>query len=308
MKTLLTLRAKVLYRIALEIGWIRSAFVISFLIYIFFQIFALKNNYIILFINVLAIFSLQTTRTDKAFLMSASVPSKQLFFLEYLILSTPFILYLAFNQLFIELIGLVLVLLVISINNFTFKTQGLRSLSFAIVPPFVFEWRAGLRQSWLFILLTYIGAAIFYQSVTIIVLCNLLLIINLTTFYLYGEEKVLLQLPQLAPQKFLIFKAKYHVLFSTFLVFPLALLLFIFHSELWFLALLLLIINVFVQIFAILQKYAVWDSNSNLQPNMTLYLFYFVSFVIPFLLPVGIFLLIRAYRKAIENLKLSEIA
>lgn len=304
MKILLTLRAKVLYRIALEIGVVRSTFVIAFLIYLFFQVFALKNSYIILSINILAIFSLHTTRSDKSFLRSASVPFKQLFILEYFILSIPFILYFAFNQHLIELSGLVLALPIISLINITFKTQELRSLSFTIVPAFVFEWRAGLRQSWLFILLAYIGAAVFYESVTIIVLCNLLIIINLASFYLQGEDKILLQLPQLAPLPFLTFKIKYHVLFSTFLVFPLTLPLFIFHPELWFLAVLLLIINLFMQTFAILQKYAVWSSNSNLQPNMTLYLFYFISFVIPFFLPVGVFLFIRAYRKAVKNLKL----
>jgi hypothetical protein len=304
MKTLLTLRAKILYRIALEIGWLRSVFVIAFLIYLFFQVFALKNSYIILSINILTIFSLQTTRSDKSFLRSASIPFKQLFILEYLILSIPYILYFTLNQYFIELIGLVLALPMISLMNLTFKTQQLRSLSFAVVPASVFEWRAGLRQLWFFILLAYIGSAIFYQSVTIIVLCNLLLIINLASFYLQGESKTLLQLPQLAPLPFLTFKIKYHVLFSTFLVFPFALLLFTVHPELWFLAVLLLVINLFMQIFAILQKYAVWSPNSNLQPNMTLYLFYFISFVIPFLLPVGIFLFIRAYRKAVKNLKL----
>ncbi len=304
MKTLLTLRFKALYRIALEIGVLRSAFVISFLIYLLFQVFAFKNSYIILSINILAIFSLHTTRSDKSFLRSASVPFKQLFLLEYLILSIPFILYFAFNQYLIELAGLVLVLPIISLINITFKTQELRSLSFTIVPAFVFEWRAGLRQSCLFILLAYIGAAIFYESVTIIVLCNLLIIINLAFFYLQGESKTLLLLPQLAPLPFLVFKVKYHVLFSTFLVFPFALLIFIAHPTLWFLAVLLLIINLLMQIFAILQKYAVWSPNSNLQPNMTLYLFYFISFVIPFLMPVGIFLFIRAYRKAVENLKL----
>jgi hypothetical protein len=304
MKKLLTLRAKIIYRIALEIGWLRSAFIIGLLIYLFFQVFALKNSYIILSINILTIFSLQTTRTDKSFLRSASVPFKQLFILEYFILSIPFILYFAFNQHLIELIGLVLALPMISLINLTFKTQQLRSLSFAVVPASVFEWRAGLRQSWFFILLAYIGSAIFYQSVTIIVLCNLLLIINLASFYLQGESKTLLQLPQLTPLPFLVFKVKYHVLFSTFLVFPFALLLFTVHPELWFLAVLLLVINLFMQIFAILQKYAVWSPNSNLQPNMTLYLFYFISFVIPFLLPVGIFLFIGAYRKAVKNLKL----
>lgn len=304
MKTLLTLRAKVLYRIALEIGGIRSAFVISFLIYILFQIFALKNSYAILSISILAIFSLHTTRSDKSFLRSASVPLQLLFFLEYLILSIPFIFYFAFNQHLIELIGLVLALPIISLINFTFKTQQLRSLSFAVIPAFVFEWRAGLRQSWLFVVLAYIGATIFYQSITMIVICNLLLIINFASFYLQGESKTLLQLPQLATLPFLAFKVKYHVFFSTFLVFPLALLLFIVQPALWFLAVLLLVINLFMQTFAILQKYAVWSSNSNLQPNMTLYLFYFISFVIPFFLPVGIFLFIRAYRKAIKNLNL----
>jgi hypothetical protein len=304
MKTLFALRFKTLHRIALEIGVARSTAVIGFLVYLFFQIFALKNSYIILAINILTIFSLHTTRSDKAFLKSAGVPTMPLFFIEYLSLSIPFIFYFAVNQYFIELSSLLLALCGIGVSNLTFKTQVLRSLSFAFVPPLLFEWRAGLRQSWLFITLIYIGAVFFYQSVTIIILFNLLLIINLTTFYLYGEDRLLIQISQLSPFHFLIFKAKYHVLFATFVLFPLTLLLFIFHPFLWFLAVLVLIINIFMQIFVILQKYAVWDSNSNLQPNMTLYLFYFISFVIPFLLPVGIFLFVRAYKKAIRNLKL----
>lgn len=306
MKTLLTIRAKTLYRIGVEIGWVRSAFVMAFLTYVLFQVFALKNNYIILAINILAVFSVHTTRSDKAFLKLASVPSSLLFFVEYLILSIPFCVYFAVNQDFVALAGLVLALSLVSIIRFNFKVQQLRSLSFGFVPPFLFEWRAGLRQTWLFILLMYIGTAVFYQSVTMIIFCNLLIIINFTTFYLYGEDRVLVQIYQLSPFRFLAFKAKYHVLFATFLLFPLTLPLFIFHPELWFLAALLLIINVFVQIFVVLQKYAVWDSNSNLQPNMTLYLFYFISFVIPFLLPVGVFLFIRAYKKAIKNLNLLE--
>lgn len=304
MKTLLTIRARTLYRIGLEIGGLRSTFVIAFISYLLFQIFAIKDAYVILVINILTIFSLHTTRSDKAFLKSASVPTKLLFFLEYLILSTPFLIYFAFNQHLIAFFSSLIALLVISLSNLTFKAQQFRSVSFSVIPAFMFEWRSGLRQSWLLVVLSYLGSMVFYASPTIIILCNLLLIINFATFYLYGEDRVLVQLLGLRPIQFLFFKAKYAILFSVLLVFPSVLVLFIFHPDLWFVVALLLIINVCMQIFAVIQKYAVWDSNANLQGNMTLYLFYFISFVIPFLLPVGIFLFIRAYRKAIKNLSL----
>lgn len=305
MKTLLALRLKMLYRIILEIGLVRTILVACLLVYGIFQVFAVNNSYIILSVNVLLILSLHISRSDKAFLKMVEMPVHLLFFIEYLILSIPFMLCLLALRAYWELLALPFILLGTTFLNFSIKTQEVRFQSFNIIPAYLFEWRAGLKQSWFILLFAYVGGVVFYQSPAMIVLCTALIIIMLATFYLYGEDKILVQLPQLSPFKFLVFKVRHHVFLSTLAILPLLLIFVVFQPEIWFVAFLLLIINLFMQIFAILQKYAVWYPHGNLQPNMTLYLFYFISFVIPFLMPVGIILFIRAYRKAIKNLSLS---
>jgi hypothetical protein len=302
MTTLLTLRLRVLYRIILEIGLVRTLFVACLLVYALFQVFALHNNYIILTINVLLILSLHISRSDKQFLRTVEIPVVPLFFVEYLTLSVPFLLCLLANQGFWEVLALPFSLLGIALIPFTWQSKNLRLQSFRFIPAQSFEWRAGMKQSWFMLAFAYLGSAIFYQSATLLILCIALVIIMVATFYLYGEDKILVQLLQLSSAQFLIYKIKRHVFLSVMAIFPLLFWFCAFHSELWFVAVLLLIINIFMQVFVILQKYAVWYPNGNLQPNMTLYLFYFMSFVIPFLLPVGIFLLVRAYRKAMKNL------
>jgi len=302
MRTFLWIRCKMVYRVFLELGWWRSFFIIGLLMFGLSQLFALQSFYAILTVHLFFIISLHLTRSDKTFLAQTPLPHALIFIVEYAILSLPFLAYFLVYQAFIPLFAVLICIFLLGFVKFHIKTKPLQSVSFAWIPAHIFEWRAGLRVSWVFLLLMYLLAVVFYAHETVLILCWVLLIIFFSTFYLQAEGRVLLQLSQLPARTFLFKKAKDYLILSFLFLSPIYILFFINHIQLWQVGIILMLLSLCLPFFVVFQKYASWQAHISLQANMLLHLLFLVSFALPFLLPAGIFLLVRAYRKAIRNL------
>ncbi len=289
------------YRIFLELGWWRSFFIIGLLMFGLSRLFALQSFYTILTIHLLFIISLHLTRSDKTFLVQTPLPHALIFTVEYAVLSLPFLIYFLVHQAFIPFCTVLIGIFLLGFVKFHIKTKPLQSVSFAWIPAHIFEWRAGLRVSWLFLLLMYLLAVVFYAHETVLILCWVLLIIFFSTFYLQAEGRVLLQLPQLPARTFLFEKAKDYLVLSFLFLSPIYMLFFINHIQLWQVGVILILLSLCLPFFVVFQKYASWQAHISLQPNIFLHLLFLASFALPFLFPVGVFLLIRAYYKAIRN-------
>jgi hypothetical protein len=178
------------------------------------QLFALQSFYAILTVHLFFIISLHLTRSDKTFLAQTPLPHALIFIVEYAILSLPFLAYFLVYQAFVPLFAVLICIFLLGFVKFHIKTKPLQSVSFAWIPAHIFEWRAGLRVSWVFLLLMYLLAVVFYAHETVLILCWVLLIIFFSTFYLQAEGRVLLQLSQLPARTFLFKKAKDYLILS----------------------------------------------------------------------------------------------
>lgn len=303
MRNFLWIRCKMAYRILLELGWWRSFFVIGSLAFGVSKIFALQNFHVALAVSLLIIVPLHFARNDKAFLSQTPLYAPVLFMAEYLLLSSFFLIYFLANQAFIHFFTLLVCIFFLSFVKVSIRTKQLQSLSFVLIPAHIFEWRAGLRISWLFLLLVYLLALIFYAYETVLILCWILLIASFSTFYLQAEGRILLQLAQDSPHAFLFGKVKDYLILSLIFLSPIFILFFINHIQLWLVGAILLMLSLLTPFFVVFQKYASWQAHISLQQNMILHLLFLVSFVLPFLFPVGIFLLIRSYRRAVKNIR-----
>ncbi|MCU0392954.1 MAG: hypothetical protein MUE81_17735 [Thermoflexibacter sp.] len=304
MTTLLWIRCKITYRILVELGWWRSLFVVGLLLFGFFKLFTEIDANLLLGGWIVLVFSIHATRTDKNFLAQTAIPVPYLFLIEYLLISLPILIYFIVNQQFIHFFISLNLLIAVAFTRFTIQLKQLQSFSFTFIPPYLFEWRAGLRQSWSFLLLIYVIAFALSQNETMLIFCLIILIAYFSTFCQHSESLVLVQLSYTRPQTFLLSKVFAHVFWVIVFLSPLLTLFFIYHPHLWLIGLIILIISISNQAFAVFQKYASWQANLPLPQNAVLNMFFLFSFVIPFLIPVGVFMLIRAYRKAITNLSL----
>lgn len=302
MRNFLWIRCKMAYRILLELGWWRSCFLTVLFVFGLSKFFALKNFHAILAVNLLIMLSLHLTRNDRAFLAQTPLYSPLLFMVEYLLLSSFSLIYFLANQAFIHFFMLIVCISLLSFIKLNLKIRQLQSFSFSLIPARIFEWRAGLRVSWLFLLLMYLLAVVFYAHESVLILCWILLIIAFSTFYLQAEEFILIQLAQTSPHAFLLRKIKDYLVLSIIFLSPVFILFFINHIQLWIVGIILLMLSLLTPFFVVFQKYASWQAHISLQQNMILHLLFLVSFALPFLLPVSIFLLVRAYRKAIRNM------
>ncbi|SFE51907.1 hypothetical protein [Thermoflexibacter ruber] len=302
MRNFLWIRCKMAYRILLELGWWRSIFVIGLLVFGLSKFLALQNFHAVLAVNLLIIFPLHLTRNDKAFLAQTPLYSPVLFIAEYLLLSSLFLIYFLANQAFIHFFILLACIFFLSFLKISLRIRQMQSFSFALIPARIFEWRAGLRVSWLFLLLMYLLALVFYAHESVLILCWILLIAFFSTFYLQAEGRILLQLAQVSPHAFLFGKVKDYLVLSIIFLSPVFILFFINHIQFWLVGIILLMLSLLTPFFVVFQKYASWQVHISLQQNMILHLLFLVSFALPFLLPVSIFLLVRAYRRAIRNM------
>ncbi|MFC5271676.1 hypothetical protein [Adhaeribacter terreus] len=244
----------------------------------------------------------QLYRPDKNFVYLHLAKPHQAIFLEYAVISLPFILPVLFSPnwfcLFIFLAGL----FPITYIRTTVSTQTRFIFIGKIFPANTFEWIAGFRKNFPLLILIY-ALALAFCWVKVLPLALLWLFFGIVlNFYQQAEPLQLLRTITGNPKDLLRKKIMQMVKLLLLLSLPVILLQTIFHPWLGLAALAFLLLQSCVLAFAIFLKYSTYEPNKTLNSNMLLVSFAQISVVIPFFILLPLALIFRQYRRALQNL------
>lgn len=308
-KQIILIRIKQTFRNIIKIGIFRTLFILFFLTYaslITYDLIKQNSAGILFIILVLSlILTLHLLRTDKSFLNNITVNPQFIYFIEYILFSSPVILLciltMRIDLIIYQIIGLMLIaLLKIS---YIFKKQNLNNFLIKLIPTECFEIKSGVRHSFWLAVPTYFLCLVFtfwIGTTPIMIFLSLLFFIS---FYQQCEPRNILEKNEFPPKIFLISKLIINSKVFSIIQIPLLILFMVFHIEYWWIALIEYVFATTVLVFIILLKYSMYSPNDFLNANTIMGIFATLSIVIPFLLPVLILLIVVYYFKAIENLK-----
>lgn len=303
---ILKIRSLQFFRILKTIGLIRiilfAIFALPFIIRYFEEVWYLVT------VSFLFVAMIHFLRTDKRFIKIAQIPTYKLYVLEYGILLLPTWIFLLIQQEFIGLIISILSAILVALIPYTINQQN-KPLIFVSkwIPAIAFEWKSSFRQYFPFLVVLLLSGLAFSMQELVIPFVIISLSILSMCFYLEAEPLELLRLFQLTPQKLLLHKIKWQLILFGIIISPLLVVFMILHYTYWYLVLYLLFTSAITQIFAIFYKYAVYQPQTPARFNALIYVIFGLAFMgliaIPFLLPVGVMVMLRYYKKAIKNLQ-----
>lgn len=301
----LYIRIKQFLRILIELGIIRSIFFLAFCVFVYFlhlKYYWLNNNIYVPLGYVFLISSIHFSRKDKKFLRLFFENPSILIFSEYIIISLPLLVLaiLSFNWLHL----LILLLFNTALSFFLFN------LSFSFRMNIVFkydlkliEWYSGLRQNLLLLIVLNVISIFLYNTIGGLIIMTLLISFVLVSFFMNCESKELVETFAPNPSSFLFKKAKIHFLYSSiFVVIPMILML-IFNFEYYYVALIITLVFITLQLFAIYTKYALYEPGDILKQNSILHALFLIGFIFPFIFPIAIYFLFKYRNSALKNLK-----
>ncbi|MFY0671861.1 MAG: hypothetical protein JXQ87_00570 [Bacteroidia bacterium] len=294
------------YRYINELGPIRAILILFILFalmrYAFTQFLAGEHYWG--YLPLLLIQAIQFSRKDYKLLQLAHLSQYVLYLLVYSIIGSISVLAFSFLGLYINaliVLGFVVISPLINFNGVTMDRFFLNIGDF--LPYKNFEWRTGLRQYGLAVivlLLCGIGLSKFQGGVPVIIF---FLTLNTSVFYLFGESKELLVANYASPHQLIINKLKNHCFIFYLLILPMSILYVAFNPGLWFVLLYVWIVAFLATINAVLFKYRSYRPGARFDNNNVLQGLMLVFFLIPFLFPIPIVMMIINYKKSVENLK-----
>jgi len=299
------IRFKQFYRIILELGILRSLFFLVGLVFVYYlhlKYYYLKGTFFIPVSYILLILSMHVSRKDKEFVKLFFNRTSSLFFLEYLLVVLPlFIVAFIANQ-WMHIFGIFIFLFVLAfffpMLNYNFRSRFIIKYDFKMP-----EWYAGTRKNGFLLFILNVFSLLFFKNMSVQIGIILLVSLILMSFFINCESKEMLESFSVKGVSFLRNKVMMHLKYAFFiLIIPLCLLL-VFNAELFYLAFVLLVIVISMQLFAIYLKYAFYEQGEVLTQNSTFHMLFFIGFIFPFFTPVAMYFLFNYRKKAIENLK-----
>ena len=169
------------------------------------------------------------------------------------------------------------------------------------IPYEQFEWLSGLRTNFLFVLVLVI-AVLFFSPVKLFAIVALFVFNTvLVGFYGYFEPRLMLNPQQYSIKKFLSTKVKFFVKIILITNLPILVINSVFNPNMAFFNLFFLLGFVLLAASSIYIKYASYKPNDSLGFNMD-YLILMLSIILPYLLPISLFIYFSTRKKAHQNL------
>jgi hypothetical protein len=306
-KKVILIRLLQLYRILKGVGILRTILIVFFFIFLCVFLFAnqiLKNNPgEAAFITALLVLMIHLNRSDKLFLRINFINYKIIYFIEYLLLTFPVLfLLLIHNFLFLPL-------LIVAISGIVFieyksSRSSLHSKIPSIIPSSCFEWKAGLRQTFLLLLLLWIaglGLSFILWSVPIIILITGIIT---TGFYEKQESLQMILAYEKGAGSFLAHKISLQFKLYTIYVLPLVFAFIIFHPAQWYIPVSIYIIILFLQAYQVFNKYAFYNPHSRQTASQVFMAIGVLGAIIPVFLPVIWLLTVLFYFRSKEKLNI----
>lgn len=309
MKTILHIRLKQAYRILTEIG---AGYVVILLILSIpllggiAQKLWMESIYIPMGVALFIMINTHLFRKDKAFLKLIIKKPYAIYCVEYALIVLPFIILLLARNAWLPIGVLLGACILIPFMGFTIELKSTRTRPLFSLPKYfnkAYDWIAGLRKNWFYLIVLYLLGLIFCQRTEVIPVVLFLMSLTTTSFYQDGEPSTFLESFHLKASAFINYKIKWHLITFWVLSAPLVLLWFIFNAQYWYIFLILFVVISIFPILAIVLKYYSYEPGIPLtSQNMTLGIM--VAFLcFPFTQPVPLIMLPVYYKKAITNLK-----
>jgi len=249
----------------------------------------------------LVVFIINHQRGDQNFLLLSDIQPWKIKSAEYLVYTLPFVI---IGLLFGSVISLAVIPGVILISFLPSKKKELSGSNYLSekIPLKLFEWRAGSRVNKISFSVCYFGALLLaplpYVSLVFVWLFTSLV----SSFYYENESRELLFANFSTPKKFLNEKLGIQLRFGVVLLFiPVGIHL-LFKSRELIPATFVFAVCVINLLVYVVSKYAVWKPGTSGKSNEITFSLSSISIIVPFLVPVPLFYLIRNYFKAAKNL------
>lgn len=166
-----------------------------------------------------------------------------------------------------------------------------------------YEWRSGIRKSGLTIAVLWIIGLLLtpVPYASMLVVWFILLIVS--SFYEQHENREMVESFRRSPALFLLYKIRQQLIPFILLVLPVMAASLFFFPERWWIWLLFLIFS-FINIGVfVTSKYAVWEPGEVHRSSSLINSLCMVSFFVPFLLPLPMFVFFRNMSKSVARLK-----
>ncbi len=264
------------------------------------------QNLYVLAIMALLLFILHYQRQDRRFL-HINVEYKNLIICcEYIILTLPIVTFLAIHKFWLYSIGMLTISILLGLVPMIKKKHQKKTLNTLIqrkIPDNAYEWKAGVRRYFWYLLASWIVGLstcfYFYSSV----IATLLIGLSVLDFFRLNESRQMLLSCQQGPSKFLQNKILQSILLLSLLILPQLILTIIFRLNLWYIPVIEYVILLSILIYVITLKYAFYSpqrtSVSIIRANMGV-----LIGLNPMTTIVLWILSILLYRKACLNLKI----
>lgn len=303
---LLNIRIKQIYREILKIGLLRIAVLlvlaIMFFIFLFMQASQVPNALYVCIAILLLLFMLHIKREDKLFLRINFKSYKWIYFAEYTLAILVFLVFLIIHSHWYLALFLLLTLGIIVQLNFKTTRFNYNTRIQKWIPDECFEWRSGIRNSFILILCIWLVGFIFSFYVGSVPTAMVVLGVISLSFLEKGEPYQMVVAYEKGPNQFLYFKIRQQVVLLTIVYAPLIFSFLIFHYQLWYIPLLILLVFCILQVYATFVKYSFYDPNSKSSAAQMLVGIGIFGFLAPIFAPLVILLTFRFYFKAKNNL------
>lgn len=254
-------------------------------------------------LTILALFLIHISRKDKQFIYSQVDHPVQNIFAEYFIFTLPVTLPSLFSSHRLYFLLLILSLFIIANSKVNTRQRTKFPHLSKIMAPQNFEWLSGLRKNLIpLIILCLLAAATCWVRILPLIFLWFITL-SVISFYQECESLQILFASSNTPQKVLKRKILNHTKFILLIFVPILLVNSIFNPNLIIVNGLFLLIQITTFIFAILLKYATYTPNESLKGNTILLSIVALGSLIPYLLPIPVFMCFRNYGRSVNNLK-----
>lgn len=298
-----------MFRAFVGIGFIRLVVLVALFVFLAVQLFSQTSvwpNAMFVAIGALLIIgAIHIKRPDTQFLKTSFPNYKSIVLTEYLVFSLPIMVMMLLHQQWFALATFALGILLVSRLGVRKKptTLTINKKIVDLIPPMAFEWKAGLRQSWLLLIPVWMVG---FATINFIGSAPLaILVVGILTFAFYeeGEPYNTLTVFELSPACFIKQKAMMNMAIFTVLMAPHTIAFMAIHRDYWYIAPAALIVLTTLHGYLTLTKYAFYRPNVKLAAAQSFCTIGFVSIFAPIILPVVWLLAIRFYFFPIKNLK-----
>lgn len=250
------------------------------------------------------VFYFQLNRSDKKFVHSNIQLAQLEMFLEYFVFTLPFVAAILFTQNRFLFVPFTALLFIISYLKFDIQQKTILKKLSSVLPASNFEWISGIRKTIFIIFPIYllaVGLSWFKYAPHFLLW---FLMTTIVSFFTHSESIEILRANGKPSKQFLIDKIKKNVQLIIILYTPLILINTIVNPENWIVNVLFIPVQLSLLVFAICIKYSMYTPNKKLTANTTLIGIVSIGSIMPFFLPVPVFMILYYYPKAIQNLKL----